>query len=138
MGSAIEIPLSVDASIPRTGGPHPDYEVTALVLQGCGAPGLLPGGHLRGPGPGRYPTDLGCRISLSSTTMNVAPNTRPSCAIRRHLIFSARLPYMDAIRWSTGHSERRPNGVRRSPSMTHTPQRILRGSNFFELLVKVS
>jgi len=50
----------------------------------------------------------------------------------------SRLPYMDAIRRSTGHSERRPNGVRRSPSVTHTPQRILRGSNFFELLVKVS
>jgi len=48
MGSAIEIPLSVDASIPRTGGPHPDYEVTALVLQGGGALGSYQAGIYEG------------------------------------------------------------------------------------------
>ena len=48
MGSAIEIPLSVDESISRTGGPHPDYEVTALVLQGGGALGSYQAGIYEG------------------------------------------------------------------------------------------
>src|SRR5467141_1298729 len=79
MGSAIEIPLSVDESISRTGGPHPDYEVTALVLQGGGALGSYQAGIYEGLAQACNRTGLpGSRLARS--TRPSLPAIRPSGA----------------------------------------------------------
>ena len=83
MGSAIEIPLSVDESISRTGGPHPDYEVTALVLQGGGALGSYQAGIYDGLAQAGIQPNWVAGISIGALNAAVIAGNPPERRVER-------------------------------------------------------
>jgi NTE family protein len=83
MGSAIEIPLSVDASISRTGGPHRDYEVTALVLQGGGALGSYQAGIYDGLAQAGIQPNWVAGISIGALNAAVIAGNPPERRVER-------------------------------------------------------
>jgi NTE family protein len=83
MGSAIEIPLSLDASISPTGGPHPDYEVTALVLQGGGALGSYQAGVVEGLAEAGIQPNWVAGISIGALNAAVIAGNPPERRVER-------------------------------------------------------